>query len=82
MIYIHFDDFAHNVGQWIILNHVIMYDETIRSGIHRHILLCRIKVKCKAGGDVMCDNAVRAKALRAAVRIREKVGPDDWKEEH
>jgi len=22
-------DFAHNVGQWIILNHAIVYDETI-----------------------------------------------------
>jgi len=32
-------NFAHNVGQRIILNHAIVYDETIRSDIHRHILL-------------------------------------------
>jgi len=32
-------DFAHNVGQRIILNHAIVYDETVRSGVHRHILL-------------------------------------------
>jgi len=28
---------------------------------------------------LMCANAVRAKALRAAVRVR--VGPDDWNRE-
>ena len=26
---VHLGDFAHNVGQWIILNHTIVYDETI-----------------------------------------------------
>jgi len=29
----------------------------------------------------MCDNAVRAKALRVAVRVRVRVAPDNWNEE-
>jgi len=32
-------DFAHNIRQRIILNHAIVYNETIPNGIHRHILL-------------------------------------------
>jgi len=32
-------DFAHNVGQWIILSYAIVYDETIGCCICRHILL-------------------------------------------
>jgi len=32
-------DFAHNIGQWIILNHAIVYDKTIGCCIYGHVLL-------------------------------------------
>jgi len=35
----HLGNFAHNVGQRIVLNHAIMYNKTVRGGIHRYILL-------------------------------------------
>ena len=35
---VHLGDFAHNVGQWIILNHAIVYDETIGCCICGYIL--------------------------------------------
>jgi len=36
---LHFSNFAHNVGQRIVLNHAIVYNETLRGGIHGYILL-------------------------------------------
>jgi len=39
MLKVYLGDFAHNVGQWIILSYVIVYDETIDCCICRHILL-------------------------------------------
>ena len=36
---VHLGDFAHNVGQWIILSYAIVYDETIGCYICGHILL-------------------------------------------
>ena len=35
----HLGDFAHYVGQWIILSYTIVYDETISCCICGHILL-------------------------------------------
>ena len=35
----HLGDFAHNVGQRIILNYTIVYDETIGCRIRGHVLL-------------------------------------------
>jgi len=35
----HLDNFAHNVGQRIVLNHAIMYNEAVCGGIHGYILL-------------------------------------------
>jgi len=35
----HLGNFAHNIGQWIVLNHAIVYNETVRGGIHGYILL-------------------------------------------
>ena len=32
----HLGDFAQNIGQ---LNHMIVYDETLRGGVYRHVLL-------------------------------------------
>ena len=37
--YISLGNFTHNVGQWIVLNHAIVYVETVRGGICRYILL-------------------------------------------
>ena len=36
---VHLGDFAHNVGQRIILNHTIVYDKTIGCRIRGHVLL-------------------------------------------
>ncbi|XP_018337471.1 PREDICTED: kelch-like protein 12 [Trachymyrmex septentrionalis] len=36
---VHLGDFAHNVGQWIILNYAIVYDETIGLRYYGHVLL-------------------------------------------
>jgi len=35
----HLGNFAHNVGQRIVLNHAIVYNETVRGGIYKYILL-------------------------------------------
>jgi len=35
----HLGNFAHNVGQRIVLNHAIVYNEAVRGGIHGYILL-------------------------------------------
>ena len=39
MLEVHLSDFAHNVGQWIILNHAIVYDERIGCYIYGYVLL-------------------------------------------
>jgi len=38
---VHLGDFAHNVGQWIILSYAIVYDATIDCCIREHILLVK-----------------------------------------
>jgi len=35
----HFGNFAHNIGQRIVLNHAIVYNEAVRGGIHGYIFL-------------------------------------------
>jgi len=35
----HLGNFAHNIGQRVVLNHTIVYNETVRGGIHGYILL-------------------------------------------
>jgi len=34
----HLDNFAHNIGQRIVLNHAIAYNEAVRDSIHGYIL--------------------------------------------
>jgi len=35
----HLGNFAHNIGQRIVLNHANVYNEALRGGIHGYILL-------------------------------------------
>lgn len=35
----HLGDFAHNVGQRVVLDYAIIYDKIIRDDVHRHVLL-------------------------------------------
>jgi len=35
----HLSNFAHNIGQRIVLNHAIVYKEAVRGDIHEYILL-------------------------------------------
>ena len=51
----------HNVGQWIILNHAIVYDETIGCCIYGHVLLI-FKVYSHVHG-VTLDRFVLSRAI-------------------
>jgi len=44
MLEVHLSDFAHNVGQWIILNHAIVYDDRL---LHLRVRSPYIQSLCK-----------------------------------
>jgi len=63
-------DFAHNVGQWIILNHAIVYDETIGCCICEHILLT---LKSNHTVPLLTDSFCREQSMITNGPLRKKV---------